>query len=108
MIGTDKIVYLTAENFEQTIKEQLTIVDFWAEWCTPCRMQMPILEEFSSEMEDKVLIAKLNVEDNRSIASKYGIRNIPTLLIFKHGKLEKQLIGLQSKQVLLDNMKNLI
>ena len=73
------------------------VVDFWAEWCGPCRMIAPALDEISHEMEGKVKIVKLNVDENPAVAAQYGIRSIPTLLIFKNGQLSSQKVGAASK-----------
>jgi len=73
------------------------VVDFWAEWCGPCRMIAPALDEISHEMEGKVKIVKLNVDENPAVAAQYGIRSIPTLLIFKNGHLASQKVGAASK-----------
>jgi len=103
MFSTNKnIINLTSESFQQAIKGKLTLVDFWAEWCVPCRIQSPILEEVAAEMKDKVTIAKLNVEKFRDIASRYRISSIPTMLLFRNGKMVKQFVGIQQKQTLLN------
>ena len=73
------------------------VVDFWAEWCGPCRMRAPALEDISKEMAGKVKIVKLNVDENPGIAAQYGIRSIPTLMIFKGGALAAQKVGAASK-----------
>lgn len=78
------------------------LVDFWAPWCGPCRMQDPILEELAKQFEGKVTIAKLNVDENPQIAMKYGVMSIPTLLLFKGGQVMKQMIGVQSKDKLVE------
>ncbi|MCX8601605.1 MULTISPECIES: thioredoxin TrxA [unclassified Gilliamella] len=93
------IVALSESIFDKTINESTkpVLVDFWAEWCGPCKMIAPILEEVASEYSDKIVIAKLNVEENPNIAPKFGIRGIPTLLIFKNGKVVATQVGAVSK-----------
>ena len=96
MSETQKI---TDATFKQEVLESAlpVVVDFWAEWCGPCRMIAPALEEISHEMEGKVKIVKLNVDENPAVAAQYGIRSIPTLLIFKNGQLASQKVGAASK-----------
>ncbi|TSJ88863.1 thioredoxin TrxA [Gilliamella apicola] len=93
------IVSLSEATFDNTINESTkpVLVDFWAEWCGPCKMVAPILEEISQEYGDKIIIAKLNVEQNPNIAPKFGIRGIPTLLIFKNGEVVATQVGALSK-----------
>lgn len=93
------IVSLSEATFDNTINESTkpVLVDFWAEWCGPCKMVAPILEEIAQEYGDKIIIAKLNVEQNPSIAPKFGIRGIPTLLIFKNGQVVATQVGALSK-----------
>ena len=76
------------------------VVDFWAEWCGPCRMIAPALEEISGQLGDKVKIVKLNVDENPNTAAKYGIMSIPTLLMFKNGEISSRQVGAQPKQKL--------
>lgn len=80
--------------------DDVTLVDFWAPWCGPCRMIAPVLEELAKEYEGRAKIVKLNVDENPEVASRYGIQSIPTLLFFKGGKLVDSAIGLQSKEAL--------
>ena len=89
----------TDDDFEANVlqADKLTIVDFWAEWCAPCRMIAPTLEELSGEYEGKINIGKLNVDENTQVPTKYGIRSIPTLLFFRNGAVLKQVVGVRSK-----------
>ena len=96
-------------NFDEKVIQSSSpaLVDFWAEWCGPCKMLSPVLEELSSENESKINIFKVNVDENQQLAVKYGIRSIPTLLLFKGGEIQEQIVGLKSKsdlQTSIDNM----
>jgi len=92
----------TDDNFttEAIDKEGVAVVDFWAEWCGPCRAITPIIEELSSEYDGKVTVGKLNVDDNPEVAMKYGIRSIPTILVLKNGEVVDKTIGVTTKQQL--------
>ena len=92
-MSTSKV---TDANFETDVLQSTSpvVVDFWAEWCGPCKMIGPSLEEIATEMEGKVKIAKVNVDEEPAIAGRYGIRGIPTLIVFDHGKVAKQHAGL--------------
>ncbi|HMQ50312.1 MAG TPA: thioredoxin [Saprospiraceae bacterium] len=92
----------TDVNFNETaLKEgQVSVVDFWAEWCGPCRMIGPIIEELHKEYDGKVLVGKVNVDENPNISMKYGIRSIPTILILKDGEVVDKQVGVTSKQIL--------
>ena len=94
------IVTLTEENFPQEVLQSPVpvLVDFWAEWCGPCKMVSPILDELAGEYDGKVKVAKVNIDEYQSLASQYGIRAIPTLLIFKNGEVADQIVGLRSKR----------
>jgi thioredoxin 1 len=98
-MSSDKIVHLTDKSFETDVlsAEGLTLVDFWAEWCGPCKMIAPILDEVAEEYDGKLTIAKLNIDENPETAPKYGIRGIPTLLLFKNGEVAATKVGALSK-----------
>ena len=100
---SDLILKITDAEFEnQVIKSEKTIlVDYWAEWCGPCKMIAPVLEEVASEMSDKVLIGKLNVDENSQTPPKYGIRGIPTLMLFKNGEPVGTQVGAVNKNDLI-------
>ncbi|GGB71202.1 MULTISPECIES: thioredoxin TrxA [Shewanella] len=96
---SDKIVYLSDDSFENDVlKSELPIlVDFWAEWCGPCKMIAPILNDVAEEYAGKLVVAKLNVDQNNVSPAKYGVRGIPTLLMFKGGELVATKVGALSK-----------
>ena len=96
---SDKIIYLSDDSFENDVlKSDLPVlVDFWAEWCGPCKMIAPILDDVSEEYAGRLTIAKLNVDQNNVSPAKYGVRGIPTLLIFKNGELAATKVGALSK-----------
>ena len=102
-------VTVTDANFDEQVLKNAkpVLVDFWAVWCGPCQIQGPIVEDIAKEMGDKAVIGKFNVDENPTIAQKYGIMSIPTLMIFKGGTVVKQFIGVQSKETLLSELNKL-
>ena len=94
------IVNLTQENFSQQALESSTpvLVDFWAEWCGPCKMIAPVLDELADEYQGKVKIGKVNIDEQQNLAAQYGIRAIPTLLVIKNGQVADQIVGARSKR----------
>ncbi|HEX5340515.1 MAG TPA: thioredoxin TrxA [Gammaproteobacteria bacterium] len=99
---SDQIVYTSDTNFENDVlKSDLPVlVDYWAEWCSPCKMIAPILDEIAADYQGKLRIAKVNVDENQQITQKYGIRSIPTLILFKDGNVQAQKVGAMSKSQL--------
>ncbi|WAC08815.1 MAG: thioredoxin [Thermodesulfobacteriota bacterium] len=106
----EKEVTLTDKNFtEEVINSQTPVlVDFWAEWCGPCKMIGPVVAEIAREFEGKIKVGKVNVDDNQATAAKFGIRGIPTLLFFKGGELVNQVVGVQPKSKLLELINKII
>ena len=103
-------ITITDSNFDAEVlkSDKPVLVDFWAVWCGPCRVQGPIVEEVAEAMGVKAKVGKLNVDENPNIAQKYGIMSIPTLMVFKGGTVVKQFIGVQSKETLLGELNKLI
>src|SRR5271165_2918496 len=101
-MSSEKIVHVTDASFEQEVLKSDTpvLVDFWAPWCGPCKAIAPILEELATELDGKLKIAKVNIDENDGIAVEYGIRAIPTMLLFKGGQVAEQIVGMMPKAAL--------
>ena len=96
---SDNIIHVSDDSFEQEVlqSEMPVLIDYWAEWCGPCKMIAPVLNEVASEYADKIRVAKLNIDENPATPPKYGIRGIPTLMLFKNGEVEATKVGAVSK-----------
>ena len=99
---SDKVKELTVDNFNDAIATGTVLVDFWAPWCGPCKMQAPILDKVADQIGDKAVIAKVNVDEAAPLAAEFGVRSIPTLILFKDGKKVQDFIGVQQENVLID------
>jgi len=100
---------ITDKTFDDLLKsDKPLVIDFWAEWCGPCRMVGPIIEELAEEYADKVIIGKVDVDSNDEITSKYGIRNIPTVLFIKNGEVVEKQVGAAQKSVFKDKIDKLL
>ena len=99
----------TDQNFDQEVlkSDKPALVDFWAPWCGPCQMMGPIIEELAKEMGDKVKVGKINVDENPDTAAKFGVMSIPTIKIFKDGKIVKEFVGVQNKDSLKEELNKL-
>lgn len=96
------VIELSTSGYDEATKSGVVLVDFWAPWCGPCKMQGPILEKVAAEIGDKAVIAKVNVDENPELAAKYGVRSIPTLVLLKDGENIQQFVGLQQQAGLVD------
>ena len=101
---SNKIITLTDKNFNQQIKNKRVLVDFWAEWCGPCKMMAPILNELAEELPEGQAVGKLNVEEYQSMAQKFQVRGIPTMILFENGKEINRFVGVKTKDFLKKNM----
>lgn len=103
-----KYIELTSANFDATTKEGVSLVDFWAPWCGPCKMVGPIIDELYAEYGDQVVIGKCDIDENGDVPAEFGIRNIPTVLFFKDGKVVDKQVGAVAKSVFTDKIKALL
>ncbi|MCP5052349.1 MAG: thioredoxin [bacterium] len=102
----NEIIELTDADFEEATSKGISLIDFWAPWCGPCRTQGPILEEVAGTIGDKAQIYKVNVDDHNEHAMKFGVQGIPTLLVFKDGEKVQQFVGVQAKDTLVNTLES--
>lgn len=109
-MGSPNIVTLTKENFAKEVLESSlpVLVDFWAEWCGPCKMLAPVLDELAEEYDGRVKIGKVNVDTEQELAAQFGVTAIPTLLFFKSGEVVEQMRGLKSKRALRESLDRVV
>jgi thioredoxin 1 len=100
----DNILTLTDKNFQHQTKNKLVLVDFWASWCAPCRMMAPVLNEVANELTGNSHVGKVNIEQYQSLAQKYQVRNIPTLVLLKNGAEVNRFVGIKNKEFLLQQI----
>ena len=105
-----EMIELSAENFDQQVvsSDRPVLVDFWAEWCGPCRAIEPALKEVAADYEDRVVVGRLNVDEHPTIASRYGIRSIPSILLFQNGEVSDQIVGAVPKSSITNLLDQLI
>ena len=110
MAENANITILTDDNFEEEVlnADEPVLVDFWATWCGPCRKIAPIVEELADEFEGEAKVGKVDVDENPQTAQEYGVRSIPTLLFFKNGEVQEQVVGAAGKQPLEENLEALV
>lgn len=101
---------ITDSNFQETVlnSDKPVVVDFWATWCGPCRMVGPVIDEISKEYEGKAVVGKLNIDDNQEFAAKYGVRNIPTVLVFQNGEVVGRQVGVAPKATYAEAIDKLL
>ncbi len=103
-----KYIELTNENFEETTKSGVALVDFWAPWCGPCRMIAPVIEELAEEFDGKASICKVNTDEQQELSTKFGVRSIPTIVFMKDGEIVDTMVGAASKQAFADKLNGLL
>jgi thioredoxin 1 len=102
----EKILTLTDKNFQHQTKNRIVLVDFWASWCAPCRMMAPVLNDMASELAENLHVGKVNIEQYQSLAQKFRVRNIPTMILFKNGVEVNRFVGIKNKDFLLKQIQN--
>lgn len=101
----EKIITLSDSNFNNQVKNKIILVDFWASWCAPCRMMAPVLNDVAKELNGNMHVGKVNIEKYQSLANKYKVRSIPTIILLKNGKEVNRFVGFKNKDFLLKQIK---
>jgi thioredoxin 1 len=101
-----EVIHLTEENFEATVANGVTLIDFWATWCGPCKMLAPILDEVAAEIGDEAVIAKVDIDEARDLAIQCQVRSVPAVFIYKDGEIVNQFVGIRDKQFIIDAIRN--
>ncbi len=96
------VAEITTGNFDDTVKEGVTLIDFWAEWCGPCKMVSPIIDEIAADYEGKAKVGKINIDNESEIAARFNVSSIPTLMVFKNGAEERRFVGVTQKTLLTE------
>ena len=104
---SEKIITLTDKNFATQSKNKIILVDFWASWCAPCRMMAPVLNDVANELDSNAFVGKVDVEANQALASKYKVRSIPTMILFKNGIEVNRFVGVKNKEFLLKQIQQI-
>jgi thioredoxin 1 len=109
-MASENVLSINADNFESEVKnsDKPVLVDFWAEWCGPCKMLGPVLDELADEKGDAVKIGKVNVDENQELSAEYGVKSIPLLLFFKDGEVKDQIVGVASKDAIAAKLDALV
>ena len=108
MADHENVLTLTEQNFQQQTKNKVVLVDFWATWCAPCRMMAPVLNDVASNLSGNSKIGKVNIEQFQSLAQKFKVRSIPTLILFKNGVEINRFVGIKSKEFLLKQLQQVL
>jgi thioredoxin 1 len=106
MVDKKSVLTINRDSFEKVISSGVTLVDFWAEWCMPCRMQAPIMEKVAEKMGPEATISKLNVDENSEVAARFGITGIPTSILYKDGEEVQRFVGVQSEATLVEAIRS--